>query len=186
VHYGTAMQRRRTPSRARGFTLVEVMVTVAIVGILAALAIYGVRKYVTVSKTSEPIEIINAVRAAEEAYKDETFRYLGTTANLTSYHPGAPTGGKRSWAGSGDAAWTQLGVSVSAPVSFGYACVAGAANATVPSVGASVSGNLGYPTTSTTPFYIVKAIGDDDADGTYALLVGSSFTDEIYSEKTDE
>jgi type IV pilus assembly protein PilA len=37
----------------RGFTLVELMIVVAIVGVLAALAVYGVRKYVSNAKTAE-------------------------------------------------------------------------------------------------------------------------------------
>ena len=45
----------------RGFTLVELMIVVAIIGVLAALAIYGVRRYLTNAKTAEAKENIGAL-----------------------------------------------------------------------------------------------------------------------------
>src|SRR5580693_4408194 len=45
--------RRWLKKKQRGFTLIELMIVVAIVGILSVLAIYGVRKYVANAKTAE-------------------------------------------------------------------------------------------------------------------------------------
>lgn len=189
------MMRRRAPRR--GYTLVELMIVVAIIGVLAALATYGVRRYVLASKSAEAIELINNIRAAQEQYRDERFQYLNVSSvdiDSGSFFPFASklalsNNKKHTWAtGTTGVAgnWAQLGIFPSGPVAFGYACAAGRATDAVPTQ--SVLGtakNLRYPANAAN-WYVVRAAADRDGDGKLALFVGSSFTDEIYAEGESE
>jgi type IV pilus assembly protein PilA len=172
----------------RGFTLVELMAVVVMVAVLATLAVYGVRKYIFAAKASEAYTMINAIKAAEEAYRDETFVYLNVSGSLDSLYPNATPGNtKTHWdnpSGNDYANWQALGVDSTTAVQFGYAVQAGAAGATPPNVGTTEQ-NFTWPT-PTEPWYVIKAVGDRDEDGVKAIVVAHSFSSEVYVEREDE
>jgi type IV pilus assembly protein PilA len=56
----------------RAFTLIELMIVVAIIGVLAALAVYGVRKYIAHTKTAEARNALGRIgNAAVFVYEQE-------------------------------------------------------------------------------------------------------------------
>jgi type IV pilus assembly protein PilA len=67
----------------RGFTLIELMIVVVIIGILAALAIYGVSQYVTNAKTAEARTAVGRIgKDALSAFEAE--QMTGSVMNLGS------------------------------------------------------------------------------------------------------
>lgn len=167
------------------------MAVVCIIAILATAATYGVMKYVHAAKISEAVEIINSIRASQEAYKDETFGYK-KVATLGAYYPFGDTASlknaKKSWdAGNATVklAWDELGVHPSGVVEFGFDCDAGK-NTGIPQMATlGVTQNLNFPD-SATDWYVARAVGDRDGNGVLATVVGSSFNDQVYIENDTE
>ena len=69
----------------RGFTLVELMIVVAIIGVLSALAIYGVRKYLSNAKTAEGRMGLGRIsKDASVAYERESLDTLQVDLGKTA------------------------------------------------------------------------------------------------------
>ncbi len=93
----------------KGFTLIELMIVVVIIGILAALAIPRFMRSTTKSKQTEAKQLLKQIYTMEHAYRQEFNSYClnGVTASAA-----APT------------AFARIGVDIGATARYSYAMVA--------------------------------------------------------------
>jgi len=161
---GYAFKKNQT-----GFTLIELMIVVAIVGILAVLAIYGVRRYVANAKTAEARNNLGEIsKDAIASYDRESMppgvldpggaatasrhvcasatNLVPTTIPLASKYQSSPAEWSTGVATATTVAfgWSCLRFSIDSPqyYQYGYTAVANTAAGATDSFTADANGNL--------------------------------------------
>jgi len=182
--------------RRSGFTLVEMMIVVAIISVLVVVALGAYRRYLDNARKTEVYTMFAEIRAKEEAYRAEFSSYCGTSATaancvggsesdlwpvpLSSGEPKAKT-----WQ-TAPGNWNQIGVSpVKSMLYCGYTVVAGTTNSLT---GAGALGQKVFNSTPpTTPWWYAVATCDNDGvhfnGPTYgydSLYIATSLSDVVF------
>lgn len=155
--------------RCPGFTTIELLIGVAIVGILATLAIPTFKGYVYKGRVSEAVTMLNEIKTRQETYRSRFGNYAAVSGSgnwsSATYTPSTIPGvNPVPWPSS--VAWEELGLSAPGPVRFRYATVAGPPGSTPPT-----NSNLD----NSSFWYAAQAEGDLDGDGNTFIL-------EVYSD----
>jgi type IV pilus assembly protein PilA len=182
---------RPVARQERGFTLVELMIVVVIVGVLATLAVLGYRKMVNSSHVTEATSMVSNMRVAQEAYHAETQTYApcmgaNSIAGASSWYPATSVYGVvTQWGAacgsicqSGYDISTALPLHVDGPVLFGYQTAAGpaATSATTITNNCNIS-NLQSPLTD---YYAIGAEADLDGNAsTHTDVCAFSWSNQI-------
>ncbi|MBX3250824.1 MAG: prepilin-type N-terminal cleavage/methylation domain-containing protein [Myxococcales bacterium] len=154
------MPRRR--SSEAGFTLMELMIVVAIVGILAAIAIPTFTAYVQKSRTTEATTFLAEIKQRQEAYRAEFNQY----ADVMNPQPSTiPRGGQQIGWDPTQAEWQQLGAAADNAVRFQYDTFAGLPSQAVSGGLAGCGGGAGTGVDNTEFWFVAQAVGDLDGDG---------------------
>ncbi len=165
----------RPRPRYAGFTLIELMIVVAIIGVLSAIAIPSFRAYMMKAKVTEATTFLGEIKQRQETYRAEFGQYCAVsgTTSITAYNPtavpsaGIPVG----WPAS--TAWSALGAAPDGDVRFRYATIAGNPGS-VPAFGSG----LGF--TGNDFWFVSQAQADLDGDGTNLTVESYSESSGVY------
>ena len=168
---------RLSPSRpAQGFTLIELMIVVAIMGVLAVIAIPTYQTYVYRSKTSEAVSFLGEIKARQESYRADFGQYCNVSANGTDWFPSDNPGEKQQQWTAIPANWSALGAVPAGRYGyFSYVTVAGPPGTDPTAAGL---GSLGYDGSDF--WFVSRALGDLDGDDTNVIFESYSHSSNLW------
>jgi prepilin-type N-terminal cleavage/methylation domain-containing protein len=175
------MERVAVRAKLAGFTLVELMITVTIVAILAAIAIPAFSTYIRKARTTEATGFLAEIKSRQESYRFDFGMYCNVSGTrLNTWPAGAPTARARAWPASQE--WNALGAAPPGRQAlFSYSTVAGPPG--------TDPGAAGYPDArgyDTLDFWFVSmAVGDLDGDGTTMMIESYSHSKMLWSSHGD-
>lgn len=143
--------------RQAGFSLVELMIVVAIMAILAAIAIPSFMRFSMRAKTAEATQNLAAIRSCQESYRAEEDEYWICPPTPGGWANGPGASSPIAWAGGGVAEFDKIGFAPDGNVRYQYQVQAGTGGA------ASGTGGINGP-------FMATAVGDLDEDTDNALF----------------
>lgn len=163
--------------RQSGYTLIELMIVVAVIGILSAVAIPSFQSYIHRSRTSEAVTFLGEIRQRQESYRSEFGQYCsvsgaaGSSIDSGSWAPASlPVGGNKIVWSASPGAWTQLGAAPDGPVMFQYRTTAGPPG--------TLPGIAGYDGSDF--WFIAQARGDLDNDTNVMIIEAYSASNHLF------
>ncbi len=155
-------------ARHLGFTLVEMMVVVALLAILAAIAIPAYRKYIASARKSEIYAMFGEIRNKEEAYRAEFSRYMHTdaTQSETTFYPTSVNGNPQDWNPPGTTFWGSNGLGVNPGRRQMYCMYNVVENTANNNTALGTRGTAWFGGTPTTTWWYANAVCDNDHDST--------------------